>query len=482
MFELKMPQQIAVQVKGSRGMILGEAIHGRLRPEIAGVLSARNFVPVAPGKDTPIAVPLPRVPRNADIKRIAFRIAVTAPDQAGPLLEQEAEVKETVGTTVTTRSFDVALQPQSIPRSVTLKLNGGEVFWSSPGAMSDGTDYLVDEGTADAVNAYLDGLPPGAGDVELQFLVRAESACKVRLQLDGTPEFRRLQTQSWVNPQDQTLRADRNLELAFGTIAPLPIDALAVAPTERVALHTMRLDVAGTFGDERVYGPLPDRGWNEFATVSTDYVVAQRFSLTIPLRAVGLGGVFQSGADAEVYIAIHGDANGVPATESPPLATGTLVLQPASPRAASEAHAWSFAAFDAAADLESGLAYWIVLRGIRGRSRVAVHREPDESLTTLLVNRGGQIWKPLDAPSSGTTAALRLTYLPTVDTQSAAVEVAVLSADDHAIIAAQRLDPGGSPIDLALDLGESSAHQVLLRFTSYAAGTLSIANVRQEYT
>jgi hypothetical protein len=70
---------------------------------------------------------------------------------------------------------------------------------------------------------------------------------------------------------------------------------------------------------------------------------------------------------------------------------------------------------------------------------------------------------------------LRIVYLPGIDNQGAAVEIAVAGAGEQAV------DPQAAPSTLSFAFKERSASPVVIEVTSHARGALTIANVIQEY-
>src|SRR5439155_10791964 len=100
------------------------------------------------------------------------------------------------------------------------------------------------------------------------------------------------------------------------------------------------------------------------------------------------------------------------------------------------------------------------------------------------VNRGGQRWTCL-ARTPGTlagecddslSALLGLVYLPEPDNQTAAIQILVegSSVDEYC-------DPGPQAKDIALDLSGDRRQQATLVVRSHARGTLTVANIVQEY-
>src|SRR5688572_30176974 len=113
-------------LKGARGLVHDPAAY-LSRPEMFDVLTlARaDYTPVVPGRDTPITVAAPKLPRNADVKRCTAQLAV-----------EDAAAGGSTTTNVGVKKGDDAEVPYAItveaptrPRNATLRLEGGEVFW-----------------------------------------------------------------------------------------------------------------------------------------------------------------------------------------------------------------------------------------------------------------------------------------------------------------------------------------------------------------
>src|SRR5262245_2647212 len=164
-----------VGFKGLRGFAMMEPI-AALRPEIltvvANISELVGFVSLKPGEETQVAVALKdaknvSVPLNADIKTLKAKIEVrTAPASEQQTLQQTSTVKE---GTDKPKEFKVDIELPAVPRSLTVRLDGGEVFWTSSTAVVEGAFDLPD--FVEQTNAYLDKLPAGTNDVALVFLV-----------------------------------------------------------------------------------------------------------------------------------------------------------------------------------------------------------------------------------------------------------------------------------------------------------------------
>ena len=296
-------------------------------------------------------------------------------------------------------------------------------------------------GFADEVNAYLDQAKADGGETFLRFLVTSDTPGNVSIDI-GRLEYTLLQTETWPNPLDGSLRIDRNLELEFGARSRIELAALRDPPSQRMGLDRVMLDVSGELGPERRAGGRPRRRRRARLTVSGDYAVGQRLRLTSEEELVkprsrrdsassrgtssssrASRARFGAGGDAELYVELQGNADGRPETGTP-LASQTLTLVPTGNGEAG----WAFAGFDEPAEIE--------IDGTTGSSSEA-SAAPRGSLfglgrrlprTEVCVNRGGQLWKrvppmpPADVRRAGDADA-RLVYLPEPDNESAAVEL-----------------------------------------------------------
>ena len=173
-----------------------------------------------------------------------------------------------------------------------MRLDGGEVFWTSSTAVVEGTFVLPD--FVEQANAYLDKLPAGTEKVALVFLVKSDGPGQVNILIDEQSlVYSVIQTEAWPNPLDETVRVDRNLQLQFGSVERIPLTAFAGNAQSKLALKKLTADVGGSFGVERLFTNVADHDGREFATISSDYALAQSFVLTGDCRdeqAVARGG------------------------------------------------------------------------------------------------------------------------------------------------------------------------------------------------
>jgi hypothetical protein len=116
------------------------------------------------------------------------------------------------------------------------------------------------------------------------------------------------------------------------------------------------------------------------------------------------------------------------------------------------------------------------VKGIRGKTLLALQPQPDTYLADTRLNRGGQLWKPFGRGGQGTPALLRLVYLPEIDNQTAAVTLSVQGTGVR-----QPFDPTPQASPVVLALPAQTPLPPVLIIESQAQGTLSLANVVQEY-
>jgi len=465
-------------LKGVRGLYGDYVVAGMERKfvDLVGLAATLDGVKLEPGAETPVIIPLPDVPRNADIKSLKAFIEVRKDASAQTSnVKQTSQVKEGSGDP---KTYTVDITLPDLPRNISVKLDGGEVIWSFAGGDVEGERELPD--FTKQANDYLDRLPADVKEVALKFLVKSDGPGRVKITVKEV-ERTEIQTQSWPNPLDNTVRLDRNFQLDFGGVEKVTVDAYAGKTKRPLSLSAIRVDVGGEFGPERLLGGFEAHRGVEFGAISNDYSLAQAFNIgkeltAKPIRCAGVTGAFQADAEAELYVEIQSDAGDFPASGAP-LAKSNLTL---SPEQGQESGRWAFAKFEAPVDLNPETAYWIVVKGIRGRARLGLQSQPGSYLQRATVNRGGQLWKDLSRPSTGgappAAALLRLVYLPEIDNQSAAIEIGVEGA-------IERLDPKQEAQTLSISLPAArGAGEAMIIIKSHARGSLSVANLIQEYT
>ncbi|MCI0490302.1 MAG: hypothetical protein L0229_27230 [Blastocatellia bacterium] len=469
-FKIQMPVFLNEPVKGARGLALGNLTGVRIQDALlVASIAAFSGEPLDPGKEVSVSLPVSNLPPNASVKRVRATIEIGEDASA-----QKAGLKQasTVTEGNTTKNFSVDIEAPASPRNISVRLDGGEVFWSFAEIAVQGAHELPD--FAEQVNAYLDELPSGVEEVSLKFLVKSDGPGRVRITINDI-DYSVIQTQSWPNPLDDTIRLDRTFQMDFGSIERVPLKGLA--GNTGVSLSEIKLDIGGEFGPERLLTNIEAHDGKEFATISSDYSLAQSFKLKLsleeaekPIRATGITGVFQSDQEAELYFAIQNDANGSPSADKP-LAGSRLTFTPDEGTGR-----WVFAGFDSPVELKLEALYWIIIKGIRGKVQAGIQAQVEQYLDRAIINRGGQLWKSFGSGAAG--AMLRVVYLPEIDNQSAAIEIGIEGTS-----AFQRLDPQAQAQTISFDVppGAGDKEAVLL-IKSHARGTLSIANVIQEYS
>lgn len=477
---LKLPQAIDVEAKAIRGLQV-QATPFAFQPLVAAFqllsetpLVQSDEVALQPGREVTATVTLPEsIQADADFTHIAAAVLPQESDGTPPA--QATQQSQVSSNGEAPRTFDVSVSVPAAPSNISVRLPDGDPIWSYANALSAPRYDLPD--IAVAVNAYLDGVQARSGVLEapikLPFVISAESMGKVRIALFALG-YTRLKTESWTNELDRTVRLDRNFSLGLAQTETIPLTPLENA--SGVQLRAIRFDCNGDFGPERLLGRVARHDGREFATISPDFTVSQGIMLQAPLppvQCVGLSMLFTWEAAAEVYVALRDDANGAPAAEA--LAQTTMAL-PAPDGSAPPA--WTFLPFDAPVSLRLDVPYWIVLKGVQGRLSLAMQAQDDTYLTVTLVNRGGQRWKPLSARETPSLPLMRLVYLPEIDTQSAAVTFRVQGTSIR-----RPVDPAPAVQTISLQMEGDAAFPspVTLVIEAQAQGTLSLANVLQEF-
>ncbi len=430
-------------------------------------------VDLVPGQETPVEVQVAELPRNADVKRIEATLHVGPESAPGP--------PETTNVTVTggggAQQFGVAVASSPLPRNVQVSLAGGEVFWTHTGTLPEGDHPLGD--FADAANGYLDAARLPEGATTLSFLVRSDTPGRVEIAIrPGSLEYTMLQTQAWPNPVDESIAIDRTLDLDFGAIVRIPLDA--PRPSGRqLPLATVRLDLSGAPGPERLLGDVPVHDGRQFATVGPDHAVAQKVTVASGgegglgfrpggvVRVAGVAVAAVVDAEAELYLEIQPDAGGAPAT-GVPLGGVDFTLG----RAVVNERGWLYAALSEAIEVPSDTPHWVLLRSIRGMAYVAIAPDSGGDPGWLLVNRGGQLWKPIVRDAVGALA--RIVYLPDPDTDSGPL---ALGFEGRPSL---RPSVAGQVQRLTLNARGVTTPAVLV-VTAHCRGQVTLANVVQEF-
>src|SRR5215207_3785419 len=144
-------------IKGARG--LANQPEAYLRRQDVLPIAVRGqfgFVALKPGEETTVAIALP-VPLNADIKKLKASIEIrSGADSEKATLTQTSTVQEGSDTP---KVYNVDIEVPALPRNLSLRLDGGEVFWTSSSSTNEGTFELPD--FVAQANSYLDKLPVG---------------------------------------------------------------------------------------------------------------------------------------------------------------------------------------------------------------------------------------------------------------------------------------------------------------------------------
>jgi hypothetical protein len=481
-------QNLSVAAKGVRGLAynadFAASVVSVLSPAIINASIISMGAPVKAGAPTSFAVDL-GAPANATVRRITAELTVNSGPSEATDLAADVSVKE--GQTTKKFEVGVAVAPPDGLQNVEIRLEGGDVLWSRPGVLAPGR-YEIPDFTEQA-NAYLDKLPVSAADATLNFLLKSDVEGRASIRLSAV-EWSLLQTQAWRNDLDATVRLDKSLELTFGDSRVIDLDPVTVPAGKTLQRQVLRLDAGGQFGPERLLGHIDPHAGDDFVLVNAGNSLAQRLRLdpvkvNAPLSCSGVAVYLappMGGEPAtEFYAELQPDQDGLPAS-GPALAKANVKVDPL-PQG--EVRPWLRATFEAPVELEPGAHYWLVLRGVTGGGKVALRPTPTAAATDLVdcdraaVNRGGKTWRLLPALRAGAMppqALIALTYTPGLETQAAAVEIAVEGA-----MSGVRLDPAGSVRTIDLPLPEGDASALRLVVGAYAQGALTIANVIQEY-
>jgi hypothetical protein len=174
-----------------------------------------------------------------------------------------------------------------------------------------------------------------------------------------------------------------------------------------------------------------------------------------------------------------------------PLAKANQVVAPPPEAQGASSERWLFVRWDAPVEIQVGVPYWVVLKGIRGRIYLGLESDAARPAAAgagravreerLRINRGGQLWKAFQrGDDDRIRARLALVYTPGADNSVAAVRLGLEGADGTPGPAAL-IDPGARVTAVALDLGGVTLPGAVLVVQSNAVGALTVANLIQEY-
>lgn len=465
----------------ARGLSTKEEALGFLRPNVLFIPWVDAVgVDLTPGEETQV-VATADVPPNANLTTITAKLTVSAVTAPASLTPEKTSVKVTTGAgaSAPTQSFGVSVDPSPVPRNVQVRLDQGEVIWTHGGTLPAGETDPIE--FAAQANAYLDKAKLQGPPTTFRFLVKSDAPGHVSIAIDpASVRYSLLQTATWPNQLDGSVRIDRNLDLDFGVVESVP---LTDDPPSGFARQQVTLDITGTMGPERMLGELAAHDRKQFATVSGDYFVAQAlrvasgdlgFKPGSTVHVAGISGVIEVDEEAELYVEVQADDAGTPAAAAP-LAKLNAKLSPPQPGAPKR---WAYVAFEAPAELLVDRDFWVVFKGIRGSARLGLAPAGQGYLGAVAVNRGGQLWKPLErapADAAARVAALvRLVYVPEPDTQSGAVGLALDGGSQP-----QLASP--APTAQRVTIPASGTAPAVLVVSSHARGALTIANVVQEF-
>jgi hypothetical protein len=462
------------EIKAPRGLFNSPAYAARdaiLFPYLQEIFGG---TPLKPGEETPIPVEVPNLPPNANVGNITATFSNSETSDA----PQTTKVGIAEGVEKP-RDFQITVAVPGL-QNVQVRLDQGQVFWNKPGTLPAGDHDIPD--FSSAVNQYLDKLGAKDQKVTLRFLVKSDAPGSVSISIKGDElKYSLLQTQSWKNDLDSTFRVDRTLKLSFNQIERLPVDPIT-APG--VTVTELRLDAGGQFAPDRLLGATEAHDGTQFGTISPEFSLAQGITpvkdlVKTEIDCTGVTGYFQGTGKSEFYIEIQPDDAGSPGNGSP-LAKANVSFTPADPK---DVQPWIFARFDQPVKLKPDTPFWIVVKGVRGSVLLGLKTAGSDSgilpvtRDNLLLNRGGQIWKAITAPTvQPLEALLSLVYLPQPDNQTAAVQIAVGEGP------VQHIDPVGKPATVRFQSPDGSPAAPVLVINSLGQGSLTVANVIQEYT
>ena len=444
---------------------------------LADVVALAGGTPVKAGEETAVTVNVPGLSRNSNVRAITAVFTISEP------ADQQTSAAQTTSVSVAEGNDkrDLKVTVDAVPgmRNVQLRLDQGQVFWTKSGAVPAGDHPIPD--FAAPVNEYLDKLGGKDPAVALRFLVKSEAPGDVSIRIQDL-QLSFLQTQSWENKLNSTFRIDRTLQLNFNQIERLPVDPISAAGAE---IAELRLDAGGQFTPDRLLGDTETHDGGQFATISPDFSLAQNINaskdlLKTQIDCTGITGYFEADAKAEFYIELQPDDSGSPASGAP-LAKANVSFTPADPN---DIQGWTFAKFEKPTKLSPGTPYWIVAKGVHGSVRLGLNMAeappPNAPLArySLLLNRGGQLWKSFVGPAAQPVQALlSLVYIPQPDNQTAAVQI--LAGDGGPT---QRIDPAPKVATVHFPFSGGGPLPSALVVHSHGQGSLTIANVIQEYT
>jgi len=462
-------------MKGGRGLMIA-GVHASVESTLERLL---GYKPVKAGEETVIEVTSSALPRNADVKSCRATLRAGGASAISSLQIAALSSKPTTtGVTITgpdkvEKAYTVDVAAPDRPRNVTVRLDGGDVFFRFGDVLTNDSYELPDFATQ--LNAYLDQYKGGV-PVRLRFLLTSDAAGSADIVL-GEPTFARIQTQTWTNQADGTTSVDRNFELDYGDVRDVELLPLPADDSQR-RLVAVSVDATGEFGPERSLGDASMAFVGpEFATIDADFGAAQALRPEIDAQVVSLALVLHATKPGSVYAALYADADGLPDMARPALGETQLTV------ATSDGPQWSYADLSAPVALPRGQLVWMVCRGIQGDAQLAVSRGSLTLLEQLRVSRGGRIWRTLSPNEPEPAKALvRLIYAPGRENGVSATTLVFRSAASGTTYASVPLEPTAQPTTLRVPLTGVQANEVVrAEVHSAARGTLTLASLFQEY-
>jgi hypothetical protein len=468
---LGMLMNTATAIKGGRGLMIAGTSTGidtRLE-HLSGLRSVKA------GQDNVIELTASSLPRNADVKTCRATLLAGAPGLfiAATGAPSSTDISIT-GPDNAKKNYAVEVATPARPRNVTLRLDGGDVFFRFGDLLTNERYELPD--FAAHLNAYLDRYQGGT-PVALRFLLTTDTPGGADIEL-GEITSARIQTQTWSNPADGTTRVDRSFELDYGDVRDAEMLPLPADDSER-RLVAVSVDATGDFGPERSLG---DASLNfvgvEFATVDADYGAAQALRPEIDAQCVALAFVLATTKPASIYAALYSDDGGQPDMTRQALGETQLDVESSDgqPR-------WCYAQMQAPVALRGDEIVWIVCRGIQGDAQLAVSRGSLSLLQHLRVSRGGHIWRSFSHSEREPAKALvRPIYTPGPENGVAAITLVLRSMTSGAAYARVPLDPTAQQQTVRIPLsGVHANEEVRAEVHSSARGTLTLTSLIQEY-
>jgi hypothetical protein len=462
--------EIEKLIAGLRGVPPEEKSKRRDNLVIEGGVNATGAsIPLKPGEKTPVTVTVGTLAPNTNVHAITAALLVA---DATDVPKPETTVAQ-VDSTASEQADQVAITVATPrrPRNVTIELDGGAPFFSHPGSLTDATYAIPDFSTA--VNAYLDRLQSVGEGVPLRFLVKSDTPGLVGITIDeSTIRSTRVKMQTWTNEMDSTIHLDRALTVALADEQTIPLGPVQPPPNLRASLVTLSFDLSGTMGPERLLGDVSVEPVSEYATVSADYAVAQATAPGPAIACVGISARLLADGPARIYVELQPDDNGAPATGAP-LARADLELKATG---AGET-GWTYIPFGTPGRILANATVWILLRGVQGSVRLALEAAGRTFAMPASVSRASQGWQPL---GERLAATLRLVYLPEAENSSAALEV-IVAGRAGATLVRRRVEARASTQNVSLSLNDADAVPLTLVVHAHARGTVSLANIVQEY-